>query len=454
MKSFLQKLKNNQRGNVIILTAAAMPLLIGSAGLATDTIQWALWKRQLQRAADSAAIAGVYDRLQSGTMATVTTAVAKDLEINQKTGIVLSGTPTISWPGDTGVMVKQVKVVLRLQRRLAFSSMFLQTDPTIAAAATAASVPGSEEFCVVALESTSAMGIQTSGNGAVETDCSWMTNSRSTTAAVAKGSSRVKADVLAAAGGITQSANFTVTRYDPYSPAINDPYANLAPDPADMNCATEIARVNGNMVTRTVALTEDSVMSNYFAVGGIGLTQTKNCFASISVGSNKPLTLPAGVYYIDAGNVNVQGTLLGNGVTIVLTNTSAAASGVTIGTVDANASGNMLITAPTSGKWAGMAIYQDRRATDVSTPGAGQMNSSAPNKINGNSNSGITGVLYFPNQQLTYNGNGASAFRCTQVVARRVQFSGTSDMKLTDKAGCVGTGVEPVEGGVRVRLVA
>ena len=192
-------------------------------------------------------------------------------------------------------------------------------------------------------------------------------------------------------------------------------------------------------------------MSNYFAVGG---TQTKNCFASISVGSNKTLTLPAGVYYIDAGNVNVQGTLLGNGVTIVLTNTSAAASGVTIGTVDANASGNMLITAPTSGKWAGMAIYQDRRATDVSTPGAGQMNSSAPNKINGNSNSGITGVLYFPNQQLTYNGNGASAFRCTKVVARRVQFSGTSDMKLTDKAGCVGTGVEPVEGGVRVRLVA
>ena len=32
------------------------------AGLATDTIQWTLWKRQLQRAADSAAIAGVYDR--------------------------------------------------------------------------------------------------------------------------------------------------------------------------------------------------------------------------------------------------------------------------------------------------------------------------------------------------------------------------------------------------------
>ena len=54
IKAF-KKLWNDKRGNALIIAGAALPLLVGSAGLATDTIQWALWKRQLQRAADSAA---------------------------------------------------------------------------------------------------------------------------------------------------------------------------------------------------------------------------------------------------------------------------------------------------------------------------------------------------------------------------------------------------------------
>ena len=55
MRNFMTKIWHDKRGNALIIAAAALPLLIGSAGLATDTIQWALWKRQLQRAADSAA---------------------------------------------------------------------------------------------------------------------------------------------------------------------------------------------------------------------------------------------------------------------------------------------------------------------------------------------------------------------------------------------------------------
>ena len=48
MIRFLRKLSQDKRGNALIIAAAALPLLLGSAGLATDTIQWALWKRQLR----------------------------------------------------------------------------------------------------------------------------------------------------------------------------------------------------------------------------------------------------------------------------------------------------------------------------------------------------------------------------------------------------------------------
>src|SRR5436189_6178692 len=94
MFSFLKKLWRNKRGNALVMAGAALPLIIGSAGLASDTIQWVLWKRQLQRAADSAAIAGVYAKVEGQS---VSSAVSTDLTKNQNTGIALLwGYPIIS----------------------------------------------------------------------------------------------------------------------------------------------------------------------------------------------------------------------------------------------------------------------------------------------------------------------------------------------------------------------
>ncbi|HET9335588.1 MAG TPA: pilus assembly protein TadG-related protein, partial [Sphingomicrobium sp.] len=74
LKAF-KKLWNSERGNALIMFGAALPLLVGAAGLAADTIQWTLWKRQLQRAADSGAIAGVYTRIKTDTQDAVAASV-------------------------------------------------------------------------------------------------------------------------------------------------------------------------------------------------------------------------------------------------------------------------------------------------------------------------------------------------------------------------------------------
>ncbi|QNP42759.1 Tad domain-containing protein [Sphingomonas daechungensis] len=58
MISSIKRLWRDRRGNTLAIAGAALPLVLGSAGLASDTIQWTLWKRQIQRAADSAAYAG------------------------------------------------------------------------------------------------------------------------------------------------------------------------------------------------------------------------------------------------------------------------------------------------------------------------------------------------------------------------------------------------------------
>ena len=93
MIEFIRKIFRDRKGNALAIAAACMPLVVGAAGLATDTIQWTLWKRQLQRAADSAAFAGVYDRASaSGATTNTPTAVCNDLAVNLHTWMSLKGT--------------------------------------------------------------------------------------------------------------------------------------------------------------------------------------------------------------------------------------------------------------------------------------------------------------------------------------------------------------------------
>ncbi len=51
-----------ERGNSALVSAAVLPLLISSAAVAYDTVQFALWIEQLQQAADAGAVAGAEAR--------------------------------------------------------------------------------------------------------------------------------------------------------------------------------------------------------------------------------------------------------------------------------------------------------------------------------------------------------------------------------------------------------
>jgi len=96
MIGFFRRLRKNRKGNILVIAGAALPIVVGSAGMATDTIQWVLWKRQLQRAADSAAIAAVYDRVETGNADTVEETVLHDLTLNLHTGFDLVDPMTVA----------------------------------------------------------------------------------------------------------------------------------------------------------------------------------------------------------------------------------------------------------------------------------------------------------------------------------------------------------------------
>src|SRR5947209_13009426 len=152
MIGFIRKLLKDRRGNVLAIACAAMPMATGCAGPATDTIEWTLWKRQLQRAADSAAFAGAYDRAAAtaGATSNTPTSVCWDLAVNLHTWMNLIGTSPctgtvgsysdIQYPTSTTYVSNQVQVTLRVQQCLPLSSLCVSTAPTIHAVATAGTV--------------------------------------------------------------------------------------------------------------------------------------------------------------------------------------------------------------------------------------------------------------------------------------------------------------------------
>lgn len=440
MRNAFKKLWNDERGNALIMFGAALPLLVGAAGLAADTIQWTLWKRQLQRAADSGAIAGVYTRIKTDTQEAVSSSVNTDLGMNQDTGIALStGYPQIERLADDGDKKKQVKVTLEVTQALPFSSMFLSSSPKIRAVATAATVPGADEYCVIALDpSVAVVGLEVSGSTIVDLgECSMIANSKHPSKAASNGASSanggkgstVIAKSIAAAGGVQYSSTWDVDDYDPNSPPIADPHAKVAA-PTAADCTRTISGYDKNK-----AYPED----------------------------RRLVDSPGDVVCID-GDVTVQGdwqlasnvtyVLNGGDLTMNSTGSSLSCTNCTIAMTDfsnpANTGsikltgGNLSITAPTTGTYKGIAFYQDRRATDDGSKGQ--------NHINGNNNGSVTGVVYIPNQSVLYNGGGGVNAACLQLVGKRVEFGGNSNIKVASK--CPNTGLNPITGGVRVRLVA
>ncbi len=426
MISFFKKIWQSKRGNALVIAGASLPMVMGAAGLASDTIQWALRKRQLQRAADSASMAGVYAESAGAAVgtcsdvagATYTNPVAYDVKKNEHLPQVPNC--TVSNPPSTGSYTKDSKAVhvtLTMQRPLSFSGMFLSAAPTITANATATVVP-SGQYCVVSLESQAVTGIDATGSTNVDLGCGMITNSTSLTAAVATGSSSVTASPIAAVGGIPSSTHWgDGTVLQPFTVAQVDPFANVSPTPVSNGTPSCWSDPNvGPQATTTLQ---------------------PGCYSSFTVKGTA--NLQPGTYYINGGSIDFNSGAVINcsGCTFVLSN-SDPSSTATIGGITMNGTATLNLSAPSSGTYKGLIFDQDRRATSGNTI-----------KINGDSNSFLQGAMYFPTSNFTYNGNSGQITNCLQIVAKDVTFTGNSAVNNS----CPANSGSSAFTGQQVRLV-
>ncbi|HYI43445.1 MAG TPA: pilus assembly protein TadG-related protein [Sphingomicrobium sp.] len=390
MIAFLKRLYRDRRGNVLIIAGMTLPIVVGGAGLAVDTMHWVMWKRQLQRAADSAAIAGALASVQDNAGMTVSQAVANDLAKNNTTGIaLLSSYPQITFPSGAG-FTNGVRVVLGVQKNMSFSSLFLDAPPVIIAGASAGYV-NFGEFCVVALNETGP-ALSIGGSADVSMGCGAISNSTNNSNAVdVNGNSHTfEAEPVAAVGAIDGSIN-GASDLRPYSTPLPDPFAGLSlPTPTGCTPYNNASKTNADG------------------------SKKPGCYNQFNPGNGTTVLSP-GVYVLNNTSLNMNGQtrIVGEGVTLILTGTNP-------GTITMNGSSSLDITAQTTGPYANMAII-----------GTG----TGSNLINGSNNTAIDGAVYFPNGNLTLSGSTAQSFQCAMMVAGTVTFSGSATVQ-NDTSDC------------------
>ncbi len=390
LRTKLLGLLRNAKGNVLVLTGFAAPILIGFAGLATDTIQWTLDKRQLQRSADSAALAGAFALAQGeDAIDSADDNIGRTNRLTLVTTPVIENAPTAgSYAGDNNA----VRVVLQTRRDLPFSSLFLASAPVIEVEATAAMLSNGN-YCVISLDDTTDTGVTVIGTAEVDLNCGMFANSRGNSAVNAGGSSRVRSTPVAGVGGIPASDNYIGdTTLLPYSNPQPDPFSDL-PDPETPNPCSPQLRVNPQNTVNV----------------------TPGCYRGMTI--NGTANFAPGVYYIDGGTLSfgAQAVVNGTGVTFILTSSNADTNPNQIADMSMNGGAEINLTAPTSGTYEGILVYQDRRADTGNT-----------NTVNGNSNSSFSGAFYFASQDLLFNGTSGMTTDCVQFVANKVSFSGTT----------------------------
>ena len=407
---WLRKLSRNERGNALVICAAALPLIIGSAAIGVDSIQVSLARRQLQRAADSAAIAGAYAKHSAHN---VTTAVNHDLALNDDvtlTSTTIQNAPTSGpYSGNT----RAVRVILTTQRSMPFFSVFTGQTMLVRTEATAMSVYNGQ-YCAVSLEDGDISGaIDFGGSATVNLGCGMISNSSSSAAVTASGSSMVTASPVAAVGGVPSSTHYASgTVRLPYSPEQADPFANLPTPVVPLTCPNQRLQVQPNQ-TRVI----NSSSAGYISPGVY-------CWSGLDIKGTVTLP-PDSTIYVNGDTIDfgAQANVTGQRITFILTSSTAASNPSSIAQLSINAGATLNLTAPDSGTYRGVLMYQDARAAYGTS------------HINGNSSTFMRGGFYFPNRQLTFNGTAGMSTECIQLVARRLAFTGNANITNSCPSG-------------------
>lgn len=407
-----------------MIVGFALPVFLGALSLGFELGQWYLTRQAMQNAADSAAVAAAsngganYDVEAKAVAATYGFVHGTD-----DVTVTASNTAACPAGGNTCYSVSISKnTPLYLSRMVGFqgsTSVSGQRMQTLTSAAVADQGETERKYCVVALAGlsghSSEEGIRCNGCPKAElTGCNVYSNNTATC-----NGHTTKADIGDAYGtnnGCGEEANSNM-------PHVYDPYAGLASNiPADPCGGTyhqaPTKKKDPDLPSSNLWTGAKTVNGNVSICGDLQLSGDVNVANTTGNG---------GVLIIWNGNLDTNGHTLqttSGYLTIVFAGSNGSYGHAPTG------GGELNFSAPRTGVWKGMALYQAPTLT------SGVDISEAGNTPTWN----ITGMVYLPHASVTFSGavnkSATNGLSCFAMVVDNIRVNGTGLIfNACDEAG-------------------
>ncbi len=414
------RLRVDRRGNVAIIMGFAMVPIVGALGIGFEVSNWYLRKHAMQNAADAATIAAATNGSSNYNIEAAAVAAQYGF-VNGSNNVTVTASNTAACPsgGNNCYSVTISSYVpLYLSPIVGYSGNATvngKAQQLLSATSVAIQGPTPTQFCLLALASSGAQGITTNGAPKANmTGCNVMSNTTSNC-----NGHNLGATIGAAHGsnngcGITQYSNIS-TVADPYSAlASNIPANTCSSYPQEPTKKSGTPLPSTNLLSGTV-----NWSGNVQLCGDVQLTGN----VTVNAPSNA-------VVVIENGQLDTNGYTLttssGSGLTVVFSGTNSGSY-----THAPTGGGTLNMAAPTTGPWAGVAMYQDPNLTsglDISAAG------NSPTWD-------ITGLVYLPHASVTFSGavnksnNGVS---CFAMVVDNITINGTGSILDTGQCAAAG----------------
>ena len=268
IRDFLRALKECNSGNAMMLVAMGAPAIMGGAGFAVDTAQWYMIKREMQYAADQAAISGAW--AQGKNMAAIDGKPAYQARAGQEFAANLSQsadygpTSTVALAAYGGGTNNSVVVNATAQVSLPFSKFLTGTGITVSVRSQAVYEKG-QAFnpCMLAIDPSTGQALHFSGNIDVDAGCGGGALSSANNAVYSNGNAAsLKLNYVVTTGKIDDKHdNFAGQALVPGADSLFDPYSGLTPpdnsvdrggDPCEATPTTYYANVEATPKTYSV----------------------------------------------------------------------------------------------------------------------------------------------------------------------------------------------------------
>lgn len=381
------RLVTDEQGQALVFVVLGIGAVLALFALVMDVGQLLYTKRQLQTAADAAAVAAALEIQTCGstTNCTVMQTAAKasftenglstptlvtQCASSSASGLILqlNNAPCSLGASDPNYQNKSVVEAIVSKKQPTMFGKLLGIS-TVNLTARAESGAGGPSNCIFVLNPTASQSLLMNSNAQITAQCGVMVNSNSSSALLANSGVKLTATAINIVGGTLLNGSPTLSPTPVKgASAAADPFAST-PKPTVGSCGSSTASPFWG-AANNVSVSGNVTFNPGVYCGGINLN------------SGATATLNAGTY-IMKGSVNAGSgsSITGNGVTIYFST----------GSLTMNSSSHASLVAPTSGTYSGMLLFQDSSDTNSII-------------LDGDSTSKWQGAVYAPSAQLTLNG--------------------------------------------------